>query len=173
MAEKVGVLIPEEKLNERIQEMAEQINKDYQGEEVHLIGVLRGACFFLCELAKRLTVPVTLDFMLVSSYGLGTISDGNIKIKKDLDDSIEGKHVILIEDIIDTGHTLSRLGPLLKERGAKTLKICVLLDKPDRREVEVSVDYVGFQIPDKLVVGCGLDYAQKYRNLPYIGEVEL
>lgn len=173
MAEKVRVLIPEEKLNERIQEMADQINKDYQGEEVHLIGVLRGACFFLCELAKRLTVPVTLDFMLVSSYGLGTISHGNIKIKKDLEDSIEGKHVILIEDIIDTGHTLSCLAPLLRERGAKTLKLCTLLDKPERREAEVFVDYVGFQIPDKFVVGCGLDYAQKYRNLPYIGEVEL
>lgn len=173
MAEKVKVLIPEEELNKRIQEMADQINKDYQGKEVHLIGVLRGACFFLCELAKRITVPVTLDFMLVSSYGLGTVSDGNIKIKKDLDDSIEGKHVIVIEDIIDSGNTLSCLGPLLRKRGAKTLKLCTLLDKPDRREVEVFVDYVGFQIPDKFVVGCGLDYAQKYRNLPYIGEVEL
>lgn len=172
MAEKVKVLISEEKLNKRIQEMADQINQDYQGKEVHLIGVLRGACFFLCELAKRITVPVTLDFMLVSSYGLGTVSDGNIKIKKDLDDSIEGKHVIVIEDIIDSGNTLSCLAPLLKKRGAATLKLCTLLDKPDRREAEVFVDYVGFQIPDKFVVGCGLDYAQKYRNLPYIGEVE-
>lgn len=172
MAEKVRVLISEEELDKRIQEMADQINEDYQGKEIHLIGVLRGACFFLCELAKRITVPVTLDFMLVSSYGLGTVSSGNIKIKKDLDDSIEGKHVILIEDIIDSGKTLSSLGPLLKERGAKTLKLCTLLDKPERREADVFVDYVGFQIPDKFVVGCGLDYAQKYRNLPYIGEVE-
>lgn len=173
MAEKIKVLISEEELSQRIQEMADQINEDYKEKEVHLIGVLRGASFFLCELAKRLTMPVTIDFMSVSSYGMGTVSSGNIKIKKDLDDSIEGKNVILIEDIIDSGRTLSCLGPMLKERGAASLKLCTLLDKPDRREVDVDVDYVGFRIPDKFVVGCGLDYAQKYRNLPYIGEVEL
>lgn len=173
MAEKLNVLLSEEEVDKRIREIADQINKDYEGKEIHLIGVLRGACFFMCELGKRITVPVTIDFMSVSSYGDGTVSSGNIKIKKELDDSIEGKHVILIEDIIDSGRTLSNLGPLLKERGAASLKLCTLLDKPDRREVDVFVDYIGFQIPDKFVVGYGLDYAQKYRNLPYIAEVEL
>ncbi|MBQ7065367.1 MAG: hypoxanthine phosphoribosyltransferase [Lachnospiraceae bacterium] len=173
MAEKLSVMLSEEEVDKRIREIAEQINKDYEGKEIHLIGVLRGASFFMCELGKRITVPVTVDFMSVSSYGNGTVSSGTIKIKKDLDDSIEGKHVILVEDIIDSGRTLSYLGPMLKERGAASVKLCTLLDKPDRREVDVFVDYVGYRIPDKFVVGYGLDYAQKYRNLPYIAEVEL
>lgn len=173
MAEKLSVMLSEEEVDKRIREIAEQINKDYEGKEIHLIGVLRGASFFMCELGKRITVPVTVDFMSVSSYGNGTVSSGTIKIKKDLDDSIEGKHVILVEDIIDSGRTLSCLGPMLKERGAASVKLCTLLDKPDRREVDVFVDYVGYRIPDKFVVGYGLDYAQKYRNLPYIAEVEL
>lgn len=173
MAEKLSVMLSEEEVDKRIREIAEQINKDYEGKEIHLIGVLRGASFFMCELGKRITVPVTVDFMSVSSYGNGTVSNGTIKIKKDLDDSIEGKHVILVEDIIDSGRTLSCLGPMLKERGAASVKLCTLLDKPDRREVDVFVDYVGYRIPDKFVVGYGLDYAQKYRNLPYIAEVEL
>lgn len=173
MAEKLSVMLSEEEVDKRIREIAEQINKDYEGKEIHLIGILRGASFFMCELGKRITVPVTVDFMSVSSYGNGTISSGTIKIKKDLDDSIEGKHVILVEDIIDSGRTLSCLGPMLKERGAASVKLCTLLDKPDRREVDVFVDYVGYRIPDKFVVGYGLDYAQKYRNLPYIAEVEL
>ena len=173
MAEKLSVMLSEEEVDKRIREIAEQINKDYEGKEIHLIGILRGASFFMCELGKRITVPVTVDFMSVSSYGNGTISSGTIKIKKDLDDSIEGKHIILVEDIIDSGRTLSCLGPMLKERGAASVKLCTLLDKPDRREVDVFVDYVGYRIPDKFVVGYGLDYAQKYRNLPYIAEVEL
>ena len=135
MEEKLSVMLSEEEVDKRIREIAEQINKDYEGKEIHLIGILRGASFFMCELGKRITVPVTVDFMSVSSYGNGTISSGTIKIKKDLDDSIEGKHVILVEDIIDSGRTLSCLGPMLKERGAASVKLCTLLDKPDRREV--------------------------------------
>lgn len=173
MAEKLKVLLSEEEVDKRIREIAEQINRDYEGKEIHLVGVLRGASFFMCELGKRITVPVTIDFMSVSSYGDGTVSSGTIKIKKDLDDSIEGKHVIVVEDIIDSGRTLSCLSPMLKERGAASVRLCTLLDKPDRREVEVFVDYTGYRIPDKFVVGYGLDYAQKYRNLPYIAEIIL
>lgn len=172
MGEKISVFIPEEELNQKIRELGAQISRDYQGEEVHLICILKGSIFFTCELAKRITVPVTLDFMSASSYGSGTVSSGVIRIKKDLDESIEGKNVIVIEDIIDSGNTLSYLYQNLLDRNPKSLKLCTLLDKPDRREKEVKVDYVGFQIPDKFVVGYGLDYDQKYRNLPYIGIVE-
>lgn len=156
----------------RIAEIAEQINKEYEGRNVHLICILKGSLFFTCELAKRLTVPVTIDFIQVSSYGSGTVSSGNIKIKKELDESIEGRDVIVIEDIIDSGNTLSRLVPYLQKMEPASLKICTLLDKPDRREADVNVDYNGFDIPDKFVVGYGLDYDQKYRNLPYIGVIE-
>lgn len=156
----------------RIAEIAEQINKEYEGRDVHLICILKGSLFFTCELAKRLTMPVTIDFIQVSSYGSGTVSSGNIKIKKELDESIEGRDVIVIEDIIDSGNTLSRLVPYLQKMGPTSLKICTLLDKPDRREADVKVDYNGFDIPDKFVVGYGLDYDQKYRNLPYIGVIE-
>lgn len=173
MAEKISVMISEEEMNKRILELAEQINKDYSGKEVHLVGILKGSVFFMCELAKRITVPVTMDFMSVSSYGDGTESSGVIKINKDLDEALEGKDVIVIEDIVDSGRTLSYLLEMLSKRLPKTLKLCTLLDKPDRRVVEVEVDYVGFQIPDAFVVGFGLDYAQKYRNLPYIGIVDL
>lgn len=172
MGEKISVFIPEEELNRKIRELGAQISRDYQGEEVHLVCILKGSIFFTCELAKRITVPVTLDFMSASSYGSGTVSSGVIRIKKDLDESIEGKNVIVIEDIIDSGNTLSYLYQNLLDRNPKSLKLCTLLDKPDRREKEVKVDYVGFQIPDKFVVGYGLDYDQKYRNLPYIGIVE-
>ncbi len=173
MAEKISVMISEEEMNKRILELAEQINKDYAGKEVHLVGILKGSVFFMCELAKRITLPVTMDFMSVSSYGDGTESSGVIKINKDLDEALEGKEVIVIEDIVDSGRTLSYLLEMLSQRLPKTLKLCTLLDKPDRRVVEVDVQYVGFQIPDAFVVGFGLDYAQKYRNLPYIGIVEL
>ena len=138
-----------------------------------MICILKGSVFYTCELAKRITIPVTLDFMSVSSYGSGTVSSGTIKIKKDLDDDIEGLDVIVVEDIIDSGNTLSRLIPMLKERNPASLKITTLLDKPDRREVDdVTVDYVGFEIEDKFVVGYGLDYDQSYRDLPYIGVIE-
>ena len=127
----------------------------------------------MCELAKRISVPVTLDFMSVSSYGMDTKSSGVVKIVKDLDDSIKGKNVIVVEDVVDSGRTLSYLLDMLKDRGPKSLRLCTLLDKPERRVVQVHVDYTGFEIPDEFVVGYGLDYAQKYRNLPYIGVVEL
>ena len=172
MAEKISVLLSEEEVDKRIQEIGEQISKDYAGEQVHLVCVLRGGVFFLCELAKRITVPVSLDFMSVSSYGQDTKSSGVVKIVKDLDDSLVDKHVIVVEDIVDSGRTLSYLLEMLKDRGPKSMKLCTLLDKPDRRVAEVDVDYTGFQIPDEFVVGYGLDYAQKYRNLPYIGIVE-
>lgn len=164
--------LSEAEVVKKINEMGEQISKDYEGKTVHLICVLRGGSFFMCELAKRITVPVTLDFMSVSSYGGGTSSSGIIKIVKDLDDTLEGKDVIVIEDIIDSGRTLSHLLELLKKRNPNSLKLCTLLDKPDRRVVDVKVDYTGFSIPDEFVVGYGLDYDQLYRNLPYIGVVK-
>ncbi len=172
MAEKIRVLLSEEEVDKRIKELGDQISKEFAGEEVHLICVLRGSTFFTCELAKRITVPVTIDFMQVSSYGSQTLSSGKIKIIKELEDSIMGKNVIVIEDIIDTGRTLSYLLNMLQEKQPKELRLCTLLDKPERRVVEVDVDYTGFEIPDEFVVGYGLDYAQKYRNLPYIGIVE-
>ena len=172
MADKISVLIPEEKICERIGEIAKQIEADFQGEPVHLIGILKGSVFFVCELAKRLSIPVTIDFMQVSSYGDGMKSSGVVRISKDTDEGLVGKNTIVVEDIVDSGRTLSYLLKLLKERKPKSLKLCTLLDKPSRRIVDVDVDYVGFQIPDKFVVGFGLDYAQKYRNLPYIGVVE-
>ena len=173
MSETVRVLLSEEEVDKRIAEIAQQIDEYYNGEQVHLICVLKGGVFFTCELAKRLTVPVSMDFMSVSSYGADTKSSGVVKIVKDLDESIEGKNVLVVEDIIDSGRTLSYLLEYLKNRNPKSLKLCTLLDKPDRRVVEVNVDYTCFNIPDEFVVGYGLDYAQKYRNLPYIGVVEL
>ena len=173
MEDKINVLVSQEDVEKRIREMAAQISKDYEGETLHLVCILRGSIFFTCELAKYITVPVTIDFMSVSSYGDGTESTGRIKIMKDLDDSIKDKNVLVIEDIIDSGRTLAHLMSFLKVREPKSLKLCTLLDKPDRRVVSVDVDYVGMEIPDLFVVGYGLDYAQKYRNLPYIGVVEL
>ena len=173
MEDKINVLISQEDVEKRIREMAAQISKDYEGETLHLVCILRGSIFFTCELAKYITVPVTIDFMSVSSYGDGTESTGRIKIMKDLDDSIKDKNVLVIEDSIDSGRTLAHLMSFLKVREPKSLKLCTLLDKPDRRVVSVDVDYVGMEIPDLFVVGYGLDYAQKYRNLPYIGVVEL
>lgn len=172
MMDKISVLITEEEVNKRIAEIAEQIDRDFTGEPVHLICILKGSVFFTCELAKRLSIPVTIDFMQVSSYGDGTKSSGVVRISKDTDEGLVGKNAIVIEDIVDSGRTLSYLLKLLKERKPKNLKLCTLLDKPSRRVVDVDVDYVGFQIPDRFVVGFGLDYAQKYRNLPYIGVVE-
>lgn len=173
MAEKVNVMFSEEEVDKRIKELGEQISKDYAGKEVHLVCVLRGGVFFMCELSKRITIPVSMDFMSVSSYGNDSKSSGVVKIVKDLDDSLEGKHVLVVEDIIDSGRTLSCLLEMLMERKPASLKLCTLLDKPDRRVVEVPIDYTGFSVPDEFIVGYGLDYAQKYRNLPYIGVVEL
>ena len=168
----IEVLISEEAVDKKIKEIGEQISKDYAGKEVHLVCVLRGGSFFMCELAKRISVPVSLDFMSVSSYGGDTKSSGVVKIVKDLDDSLEGKDVLVVEDIIDSGRTLSYLLEMLKDRKPASLKLCTLLDKPERRVVDVNIDYTAFQVPDKFIVGYGLDYDQKYRNLPYIGVVE-
>ncbi len=172
MAEHIRIFLTEEEVDKKIQEMGEQISRDYAGKQVHLICILKGGSFFMCELAKRITVPVSLDFMSVSSYGGDTKSSGVVKIVKDLDDAIQGKDVIVVEDIIDSGRTLSYLMEMLENRNPASLKLCTLLDKPDRRVVDVDVDYTGFSIPDEFVVGYGLDYDQKYRNLPYIGIVE-
>ena len=173
MSERISVLLSEEEVDERINEIGKQISKDYEGKNIHLICVLKGGVFFMCELAKRIEVPVSMDFMAISSYGADTKSSGVIKIVKDLDESITGKDVLVVEDIVDSGRTLSYLLAMLKERKPNSLKLCTLLDKPERRVIDVNVDYTGFQIPDEFVVGYGLDYAQKYRNLPYIGVVHL
>lgn len=172
MEHKIKVLVSEEEVNTKVRELGAVISKDYEGKEVHLICVLKGGVFFTCELAKRITIPLTLDFMSVSSYGDGTVSSGRVKIVKDLDDPIEGKDVLIVEDIIDSGRTLSFLIEMLKSRKPASIKLCTLLDKPERRVTDVEVEYVGFNIPDEFVVGYGLDYGQKYRNLPYIGVIE-
>ena len=173
MAEHIRVLLTEEEVDKRIQEIGEQISKDYAGKQVHLVCVLKGGSFFMCELAKRITVPVSLDFMSVSSYGAGTVSSGVVRIIKDLDEPLEGKNVLIVEDIIDSGRTLAYLIEVLKQRGPKDIHLCTLLDKPERRvKKQVKVDYTCFTIPDEFVVGYGLDFDQKYRNLPYIGVVE-
>lgn len=171
MKERVEVLITEEDVDKKIEEVGKAISKEYEGKTVHLICVLKGGAFFMCELAKRITVPVSMDFMAVSSYGSGTESSGSLKMIKDLDESIEGKDVLIVEDIIDSGRTLDKLVSLLKTRNPKSLSVCTLLDKPDRRVVDVDVDYTCFSIPDEFVVGYGLDYDQRYRNLPFIGVV--
>ena len=172
MKEKIRIMLTEQEVNEKIAQIAARISEDYAGESVHLICVLKGSIFFTCELAKRITLPVTLDFMSVSSYGNGTESSGNVRINKDLDEPLDGKNVLVIEDIIDSGRTLSYLMDNLGARNPKSLRLCTLLDKPDRRVTNIQVDYTGFVIPDEFVVGYGLDYAQKYRNLPFVGVVE-
>jgi len=172
MGATIKVMISEQDVDARIEELGKKISEDYAGKKVHLICILKGSVFFMCELAKRITVPVTMDFMSVSSYGDGTKSSGIVKIAKDLDETLEGKDVIIIEDIIDSGRTLYYLMEVLQQRKPSSMRLCTLLDKPDRRVKDVKVDYVGFAIPDEFVVGYGLDYAQEYRNLPYIGVVE-
>ena len=173
MAEKIKVLITEEEVDARIRELGEKISKEYEGKQIHLICVLKGGVFFMCELAKRITVPVSMDFMCVGSYGDGTKSSGVVRLAKDLDESIENKEVLIVEDIIDSCNTLYYLMDVLRQRKPASLRLCTLLDKPDRRVKDVHVDWTGFEIPDEFVVGYGLDYAQKYRNLPYIGVVEV
>lgn len=172
MADRIEIMIPEEKLDARIRELGAEISKAYEGRTLHLVSVLKGSVFFTTELAKRITVPVTMDFMSVSSYGNEKSSSGVVKIVKDLDESIEGRDVMVIEDIVDSGRTLSYLMAMLKDRNPASLALCTLLDKPSRRTHEVKVDYTGFEVPDRFIVGYGLDYAQKYRNLPYIGVIE-
>ena len=172
MSERVRVMLTEQQVNDRIREIGEQISKDYAGKSVHLVCVLKGGSFFMCELAKRITVPVTLDFMSASSYGSSTKSSGVVKIVKDLDEPLKDKNVLVVEDIVDSGRTLSYLLKMLGDRGPASVKLCTLLDKPERRVTDVKVNYTGFEIPDEFVVGYGLDYDQRYRNLPYIGVVE-
>ena len=172
MAEVIRELISEEKVDASIRELGEQISKDYAGESVHLVCILKGACIFMCDLAKRIRVPLSMDFMTVSSYGSGTQSSGIVRIKKDLDDPIKGLNVLIVEDIVDSGRTLHYLTEVFKERGCKSVRTCTLLDKPERRVVDLDVDYVGFMIPNQFVVGYGMDYDQRYRDLPFIGVVE-
>ncbi len=171
----IKTLISAEKLNARIKELGEEISRDYADKkDVHLICVLKGGVMFMVDLSKHIKEPpLSMDFMAVSSYGNEKTSTGVVKIVKDLDESIEGKDVIIVEDIIDSGRTLSYLVQILKDRNPSSVKICTLLDKPERRLIDVQVDYVGFSIPDEFVLGYGLDYEQKYRNLPYIGIMEL
>ena len=161
MAEKITVLITEEEIDRRVRELAAQISKDYEGKKIRMVGILKGASFFMCELAKRITVPVSIDFMQVSSYGGATESTGTVRIRKDLDESIEGLDVIIVEDIVDSGRTLAFLGDFLKSKGAKSIRYCTLLDKPERRVVDLKADYAGFEIPDQFVVGYGMDYDQE------------
>ncbi len=172
MKEQIGVLISEEEVDARIAEMAAEIDAAYEGKTVHMIGILKGSVFFMCELSRKMKTPVTLDFMSVSSYGDGTRSSGIVKLNKDLDETVEGKDIIIVEDILDSGRTLSYLIKLLGERKPTSLKVITLLDKPERRVIPVDLYMTGFVVPDRFVVGYGLDCAQKYRNLPYIGVIE-
>lgn len=166
------VMFSEEDLMKRVKELGEEITRDYQGKELVLVGILKGAVIFLSDLAKNIKLPLGIDFMAVSSYGLSSVSTGEVKIIKDLDDSVLNKDILLVEDIIDTGYTLAYLADNLSKRGASSVKIVTLLDKIDRRSVEVPVDYIGFEIPDEFIVGYGLDYAEKYRNLPYVAALK-
>lgn len=173
MNDKIRVLLSEEEVAKRIREIGDEISRDYEGRPLHLICILKGGVFFACELSKRISLPLTLDFMSVSSYGAGTVSSGIVKIVKDLDEPIEGKDVLIVEDIIDSGNTLSYLIEVLKQRNPKSIELCTLLDKPERRvKKQVTVKYTCFTVPDQFIVGYGLDYDQKYRNLPYIGVIE-
>lgn len=173
MGYSIEKMISEEEVNNRIRELGEQITRDYAGRSVRLVCILRGAVFFMCELAKRIELPVSFDFMSVSSYGSKTTSSGIVRIIKDLEDPVTDEDVIIVEDIIDSGRTLSFLKDLFRSRGAASIKVCTLLDKPSRRapEIDINVDYKGFEVPDKFVVGWGMDYDQRYRNLPYIGVI--
>ncbi len=173
MADRIEMMFSEQEVSDRIRELGQEITRDYAGKEITLICILKGASFFACELAKRIELPVQMEYMRCSSYGDETISSGVVKIVQDLDSPIRDKDVIVVEDIIDTGRTMHYLIKILKQREPASLKICSLLDKPDRRVADVDLDYVGFVIPDKFIVGYGLDYAQRYRNLPYIGIVIL
>ena len=163
------VLFSEEQLAKRVQELADQITKDYEGKEIMLVSVLRGSYIFMADLSRRIDLPCIIDFMSVSSYGNSTSSSGQVQITKDLSSDISGKHLIVVEDILDSGNTLSYLLKILQQRNPASIRLCTLLDKPERRTKQVEVHYSGFTIPDAFVVGYGLDYAEHYRNLPYIG----
>lgn len=166
------ILLNEEQISKRVKELGELITADYKDKDLLVIGILKGATIFMSELIKNIELPIKIDFMAVSSYGDFSVSTGEVKIIKDLDFSAESKHILIVEDIIDTGYTLNYLSDNLRKRGALTVKICTLLDKPERRIVGVPIDYLGFEIPDEFVVGYGLDYAERYRNLPYVGALK-
>ena len=163
------ILYTEEELRSRVRDLGSQITADYAGRAPLLISVLRGSYIFMADLTRSIHLDVTVDFMAVSSYGAGTVSSGQVEIKKDLSDSIEGKHLILVEDFLDSGNTLYYLLDVLRARKPASIRICTLMDKPERRTRPIKADYVGFTIPDAFIVGYGLDYAEKYRNLPYVG----
>ena len=163
------VLISEEQLAAKVAELGARISKDYEGKKLIILGVLKGSVVFMTDLLRQITIPVEMDFMAVASYGSGTKTAGVVKILKDLDRLIQGYHVLIVEDILDSGMTLSYLTELLRDRNPASIRIATLLDKPDRRKVDIKPDYVGFRIPDEFVVGYGLDYAELYRNLPYVG----
>ncbi|MTI71257.1 MAG: hypoxanthine phosphoribosyltransferase [Firmicutes bacterium] len=166
------VLLTEEDIQKKLKELGKQISEDYKGKDLLLIGVLKGAVMVLTDLAKNISIPLTMDFMAVSSYGSSTESSGVVKIIKDLDESIEGKDILIVEDIIDTGLTLNYLVSNLKSRDPKSIKLFTLLDKPERRKVDLDIDYSGYKVPDAFIVGYGLDYDEKYRNLPYIATLK-
>ena len=172
MSVSIEVLIPEQDVRERIKEMADALSERYAEEGVLLVGILSGSVFFLTELAQKMTIPVEIDFMAASSYGAGTESSGRVLITKDLHRSIKDMHVVIVEDIVDTGQTLHLLTEMLLERHPASLEVAVLLDKPERRKVCMDADFIGFEIPDVFVVGWGLDYDQRYRDLPYIGIIK-
>ncbi|CCY48487.1 MULTISPECIES: hypoxanthine phosphoribosyltransferase [Peptostreptococcus] len=167
-----GTMLSQEEIEKKVVELAGKIQKDYEGQDILLVGILKGASVFVADLMRKIDLNVNIDFMSVSSYGSGTESSGTVKILKDLDVDIEGKNVLIVEDIIDSGATLRNLYDTLMTRNPKSLKLCTLLDKPERRKVHIDVDYVGFTIEDKFIVGYGIDYDEKYRNLPYIAMVE-
>lgn len=173
MQNKITEIISEKKIKKKVKELAKQITKDYEGESIVLVCILKGGVFFTCDLARKIDLEVSLDFMNISSYGDESESSGVVRIVKDLDSSITGKNVLIVEDIIDSGNTLAYLSKVLESRNPKSLKICTLLDKPSRREKSVKIDYKGFDVKDGFVVGYGLDYAGKNRALPYIAEIEI
>jgi hypoxanthine phosphoribosyltransferase len=165
-------LVEEDALQARIAELGDEISRDYQGREPLLVGVLKGAVFFMADLVRRVTVPCEIDFMAVSSYGSGTDSSGVVRILKDLDANIEGRHVLIIEDIVDSGLTLSYLVRNLQARGPATLEVCALLTKPERRKTDINCRYVGFEIPNRFAIGYGLDYGERYRSLPFVAALD-
>ncbi len=166
------ILISEKDILERVKELGEEITRDYKDKDLIVVGILKGAVVFMAELCKRLDMPINMDFMSVSSYGLSSESTGEVKIIKDLDASVAGKDILIVEDIIDTGLTLSYLTDNLRKRGANSVKIVTLLDKPNRINAEIKVDYLGFEVPNEFIVGFGLDYAEMYRNLPYVASLK-
>lgn len=167
-----SILFNEKQIESRVKELGEVISRDYQGKDPVVIGILKGSLIFMSDLIRRLTIPLSIDYVAVSSYGRSTDSSGVVRIVKDLDEPIEGRHVLVVEDIVDTGLTLRYLLDNLQSRGPQLVAVCVLLDKPSRRKVDIKPDYCGFEIPDEFVVGYGLDYAENYRNMPFIGVLD-